>query len=177
MPFGYFSFHFKKYVFSCVSFKLYSCFFSLLCDCRLPAFLLPPVPCCLPSSQLIYTPIRLNFTTTCLTMWCSPFCCKNSLDLLSHRCQSLKVCCSIWHVDVSSPVSCEGGLSWIRLVCPAQIARMDWDLGNLEAKSTPELVFLLKPFLKPVLLCGWAHYPAEKGKSLQQCLARCYVWK
>ena len=38
-----------------------------------------------------------------------------------------------------SLVNCEVGPPWIGLVCPAHPtnARLDWDLGNLEAKSTP----------------------------------------
>ncbi len=50
----------------------------------------------------------------------------------------LKVCCGIWHQNVSSRSfkSCKLQ-GWIGLVCSAHPtdARLDWDLGNLEAKS------------------------------------------
>ena len=65
---------------------------------------------------------------------------------LTHRgmASTLKVWSGIWHQEVSSrtlrPVTCEVGPTWIGVVCLAHPtgARLDWHLGNLEAKSTPQ---------------------------------------
>ena len=63
----------------------------------------------------------------------------------------LKVCCSIWHQDVSSRSfkSCKlrGRASMDRTVCPAHPtdAWLDRDLGNLEAKSTPHSFCFVAP--------------------------------
>ncbi len=70
--------------------------------------------------------------------------------------------------DPLSLVSWEVGPPWIGLVCSSHPtdARLDWDLGNSEAKSTPQThCWAPKTIPEPFLLCGRAHYPAEKGHS------------
>ena len=67
--------------------------------------------------------------------------------------------------DSLSPVSCEVGPQWIRLVCSAHLqdAWLDWDLGNLEAKSTPWTPGCVPQTIpEPFLQCGMVRYPAKK---------------
>ena len=92
--------------------------------------------------------------------------------------------------DPLSPVSCQVGPPWIGIVCPAHPTddQLEWDLGNLEAKSTPQTCcYAPQTIPEPFLLCGTTCYPAERGHNhrgipfpwkslngLQQCVCtRC----
>ena len=65
--------------------------------------------------------------------------------------------------DPLSPIICKVRPPWIRLLCPARPTddQFDWDLVNLEAKSTPQTHCCAphKPFK--------AHYLAERGHNHQ----------
>ena len=141
----------------------------------------------------IHTYIMHNIMTTCLILCWSLFCCQNSPDPSSmDSTRPLKVCCGtkMFVTDPLSPGNCEVGPPWIGPVCPAHPtdAQLDWDLGNLEAKSTPQTRGCApQTSPEPFLLCGTAHYPADRGHShhgilfpwkehsLQQCLGRGYM--
>lgn len=69
--------------------------------------------------------------------------------------------------DPLCPGSCEVGSPWIKIVCPAHptYARL-FDLGNLEAKPTPQTCCCAPEIIpEPSLLCGTMHYPTERGYS------------
>ena len=134
----------------------------------------------------IITPIRHNIMTTCLMLCWSPFAAKAAWPVEAST-RPLKVC---WHQHIS-PVNWEVGPLWIGLVCPAHLtdARLDWDLENLEAKSTPQTRGCAPQTIpEPFLLCSTVHCPADRGHSnqgilfpwkgahgLQQCLANANI--
>lgn len=62
--------------------------------------------------------------------------------------------------DPLSPLSLEVGPPWIECVCPAHRidAQLDWDLGILEAKSTPQTRCAPDTILESFLFCGRVHY-------------------
>ena len=80
----------------------------------------------------------------------------------------LKVCCGIWHQDVSSRSfkSCKfrGGASMDRTCLSSTSNRC-----SLGSKSGEYSVCVCAPqtIPEPLLLCGTAHHPAERGHSHQ----------
>lgn len=55
----------------------------------------------------------------------------------------LKVCCGICHQDATDPVKCKVGPPWIGLVfSDPKDAWLDWDVRNLNAKSTSQDLLL-----------------------------------
>ena len=127
--------------------------------------------------------------TTCLILCRSPFAAKTAQ---THRgtesTRPLKMCCGIWHQDVSSRSfkSCKlwGGASIDRTCLSSASHRCSIGLRSGEFGAC---AFALQTIPEPFLLCDTAHYPSERGYShqgipfpwkgvhgLQQCLGRCY---
>ena len=106
---------------------------------------------CYSRSGTVYTLLRHNIMTTCLIFCWFPF--DANKPWLFKAWTSLAA-------DPLSPVSYEVGSPWIRHVCPA-------DLGNLEARSRPQIRCAPQTITEPFLLCGTAHYPAERSHSHQ----------
>lgn len=99
-----------------------------------------------PGSQPILAMISHNIMSTCLILCWSVFAAKTALIRQGIDCtRQMKVSCG---TNSFSPVSCNMRRPWILVVCPAHPsnARLDWDLWNLEDKSTPQLIVLLKPY-------------------------------
>lgn len=119
------------------------------------------------SSGCTYIPIRHNIITTCLIML-FPFIFKKSIVIhIQDSTRPLKVFCGIWHhryhISNRSFKSCKLWVEppWIGLLCPAHPTdvQLDWDLGNMELKSTPQTPALAQLWLRNTVSikgCIWS---------------------
>ena len=110
----------------------------------------------------IYIPIRYNIMTTCLTLWRFPLCSQTSSELSSSVVSGTRV----FYPGSTGSCMLGGGRGlgphWIR-PAPAclTVAQSEWDLGNLEARSTPWALYCVpRAVPEQCLLCVRAHCPA-----------------